>query len=281
MTGLESVEILRQNINEPILETEKSIGPEDTAGKVFLEPEKAMSSFDTEDQQPMDHVYSLAVQARDYYDKGNYDAAYEVYWQILQMNVYDSEILFESYKSLGNIFLHDNDFDEAEEFFNKARTIKPNSDTLLVNYGVLEIQRKNLESARDRFRSALDLNVHNDGAWVGLAIVHREFGDIDLAWGNLERSLDENRANQTALMIAMDWGIRDHRLEKAAARIRTYINEVFDSKEMRLSLAKVLFCSGNFVEAKREAEVVLKRDNTDKDALRLVQVIDREVLNRK
>lgn len=280
MSGLESVENFKEEQLKSNAVTDSPVQTE-VAGPIFFAADEAMSKFDAEDAQPMEHVYSLAIQAKDYYDKGNFDAAYEVYWQIVQMNIFDSNILFDSYKNLGNIFLQDGDFDEAEELFNKACTLRPESDSLLVNFGVLEIQRKNLDKARERFRSALDLNAKNDGAWVGLALVHREFGDIDLAWANLERALDENRANQTALTIAMDWGIRDHRLDKAALRIRAYISEISDTKEMRLSLSKVLFCSGNFVEAKREAEIVLKKDMNDADALRLVQVIDREVLNRK
>ncbi|OQW50324.1 MAG: hypothetical protein A4S09_00585 [Proteobacteria bacterium SG_bin7] len=282
MSGLESIESFKEehfehppNIPVVVAVANESVGP------IFLEADKAVSKFEAEDTQPMDHVYSLAIQAKDYYDKGNLDAAYEVYWQILQMNVYDKNVLFEAYKNLGNIFLKEGDYEEAEELFNKARTLRPESDALFVNYGVLEVQRKNLGKARDHFRNALDLNCKNDSAWVGLALVHREFGDMDLAWANLERALDENKANQTALAVTLDWGIRDHKLDKAARRIRTYISEISDTKDMRLSLAKVLFCSGNFVDAKREAEIVLKRDLNDADALRLVKVIDREVLNRE
>jgi Tfp pilus assembly protein PilF len=277
MTGLETIE----NFKEEQLNISVETPQNEVAGPIFFEADKAVSKFESEDEQPIEHVYSLAVQAKDYYEKGNFDAAYEVYWQILQMNVYDTNVLFESYKNLGNIFLRDADFDEAEELFNKACTIRPDSDALLVNFGVLEIQRKDLDSARERFRKALEINPKNDGAWVGLALVHRECGDIDLAWANLERALDENRSNQTALTVAMDWGIRDHRLDKAAERIRTFITDIADTKEMRLSLAKVLFCSGNYVDAKREAEIVLQRDVNDTDALKLVQIIDREVLNGK
>ncbi len=283
MSGLESVENFKEEHFEYLTNSPTTDTPtvSESVGPVFLEADKAMSKFEAEDAQPMEHVYSLAIQAKDYYDKGNFDAAYEVYWQILQMNVYDQNILFDAYKNLGNIFLREGDYDEAEELFDKACTLRPESDALLVNYGVLEIQRKNLENARNRFRCALDLNSKNDGAWLGLALVHREFGDMELAWANLERALDENKSNQTALTVTMDWGIRDHKLEKAALRIRTYISEISDTKDMRLSLAKVLFCSGNFIEAKREAEIVLKKDTSDADALRLVQVIDQEVLSRK
>lgn len=283
MSGLESVENFKEEHFEHLKNNPAPDVPvkNESIGPIFFEAEKAMSKFDADDAQPVEHIYTLAIQAKDYYDQGNFDASYEVYWQILQMNVYDQNLLFECYKNLGNIFLRDGDYDEAEELFDKACTLRPESDTLLVNYGVLEIQRKNLEKARDRFRSALDLNNKNDGAWLGLALVHREFGDMELAWANLERALDENKSNQTAITVTMDWGIRDHKLDKAALRIRTFISEISDTKDMRLSLAKVLFCSGNFIESKREAEMVLKKDSTDADALRLVEVIDRAVLNAK
>jgi hypothetical protein len=27
----------------------------------------------------------------------------------------------------------------------------------------------------------------NDKAWVGLAMIHRQFGDLELAWANVEK----------------------------------------------------------------------------------------------
>ena len=68
----------------------------------------------------------------------------------------------------------------------------------MVNYGTLEIQRDNLEAAVERFRKAVQLNEANDRAWVGLALVHRHMGDLELSRANIERALDINPKNKTA-----------------------------------------------------------------------------------
>ena len=291
MSGLESVEVKENHEMPKRKGSNETSGDVQIAGPTFIAENvnEAICDFDKEflgEEQAKaallhEQIIKLSNEAKGYYASGNFDAAYETYWQILQMDVFDTSVLFDCYKNLGNIFLKDGDFAEAEELFDKACTIDPQSDALLVNYGVLEIQRKNLERARERFRGAININSNNDSAWVGLALVHREFGDVDLSWANLERALDSNKANETALMIALDWGIRDSRLEKISKRLSTYISEVSDSIELRLSLAKVLFCSGNFVRAMEEANHVLKMQPNNEDASRLIQVIENEVMANK
>lgn len=269
MSGLESI---KENTESTCSGSELEV-----AGPIFLSPEKALEEFDSVDLEK-EKVITLSAEAKNLYESGNLDAAYDIYWQILQMHVFDKSILFDVYKNLGNIFLKDGDFEEAEELFNKACTINPKSDALLVNYGVLETQRHNLDRARERFREAIDLNKSNDSAWVGLALVHREYGDNDLSWANLERALDENIANRTALAIAMDWGIKDHKLDRVAFRTSEYLRRVEDNLEIRLSLAKIFFCSGNYLQALREAKFVREINPENTDAMRLIAVIENEVM---
>ncbi len=127
---------------------------------------------------------------------------------LMDVNIPVAE-LFNVYKNLGNIFVRSRDFETAEEYYNKAFSIDPRSDLLLVNYGTLEIQRENLEKALGYFREAIQMNSENDKAWVGLSLVHRHMGDFELSHANIERALDINSKNRTALRLLIEWGVCD------------------------------------------------------------------------
>jgi tetratricopeptide (TPR) repeat protein len=128
-------------------------------------------------------------------------------------NSTESEALvkFEVYKNTGNLCVKSGEFDLAEDFYNKAFAIKPNSDDLMVNYGALAIQRGNKICALEKFRSALNINIKNDKAWIGLALIHNDLGDYELAWGNLKTALEINPKNKIAVELCCHWARRDEK----------------------------------------------------------------------
>jgi tetratricopeptide (TPR) repeat protein len=85
--------------------------------------------------------------------------AVEAYMRALQDFEMEPQSLFNIFKNMGNIFLRLGDADGAEEFYNKAYTIDPDSDTLFVNYGSLYVYRGDYNKALTRFREAIQLNV--------------------------------------------------------------------------------------------------------------------------
>jgi Tfp pilus assembly protein PilF len=127
--------------------------------------------------------------------------------------------MFQALKSMGNIHVRERDLDAAEELYARAMVLNPQSDALLVNFGVLEIQRQRWNEARERFRAALASHPANDRAWLGLALVHRAFSDHDLAWANVCQALDLNPNNETAAGLLTEWAAADGRLSEAASRI--------------------------------------------------------------
>ncbi|MCB0363127.1 MAG: tetratricopeptide repeat protein, partial [Bdellovibrionales bacterium] len=100
--------------------------------------------------------------AKIYEKLGQYDEASNHFILGLEYPDLIKSELFEIYKSLGSISLRQQDYDAAEEYYNRAFTIKPHSDVLLVNYGTLEIQRASWNAAAYRFRSAVSINSEND-----------------------------------------------------------------------------------------------------------------------
>lgn len=191
------------------------------------------------------------------YKNGNDQEALDKYFEALAVLRAENSHLFDLYKNMGNIFVRRGDFDGAEEYYNKAYTLNPQSDVLLVNLGTLEVQRNDFEKALYCFRKAVEIQTENDKAWVGLAMVHNQLGDTDLAWANIETALDVNPQNRTAVHLAANWGLRDNRVQKAIELLQNYLSCVEQDEDMSLVLIN-LFCSvGQLDGALLEMERVL------------------------
>lgn len=226
-------------------------------------------------QPTADHRLDLAAL---YYGLENDAAAFSTYEEALANDAVPEARLFEVYKNIGNILVRRGDFDGAEDFYNRAFTIEPKSDALLVNFGTLEINRDDLEAAAARFRSAIDVNENSDRAWVGLALVHRSKGDFELSWANLERALDLNLANRTALKLIVEWAVRDGRVQAAATRLESYLMTDGEDAEMAFAFAKCLTLLGRFDEALFECERVVALDPEQEEALRLRRVLAERIV---
>lgn len=215
-----------------------------------------------------------------YYLSERDELALATYRDVLKNVIEDQDRLFEIYKNVGNIHVRAGDFDAAQEFYDKAYTIRPNSDILMVNYGTLEIQRENLGEAVERFRRAVELNPENDRAWVGLAMVHRQMGDHELAWANGLRALDINKGNRTAVRLIVEWGVMEHKFSDAIRRLQEYLEIDGEDAEMSFTLAKLFTQVGRLAEARLEIERVLALDPGMEGAEALRAALDKELQKR-
>lgn len=206
------------------------------------------------------------------------EAALASYRDVLKNVIADADLLFDAYKNIGNIHTRAGDFDAAEEYYDKAYTLRPTSDILLVNYGTLEIQRGAWNEAVTRFRSAVELNAQSDRAWVGLAMVHHSMGDFELAKANLRCALDINSANRTALKLAVDWAQADHDFAPAIGFLQTYLgSKGGEDAEISFLLARTFVQAGLFREARIEIERVLALDPAFESADSLARALDRHL----
>ena len=178
---------------------------------------------------------------------------------------------FELFKTMGNIFVRNGDFDSAEDSYNKAYRLSPESDVLSVNFGTLAIQRQNWEEATMRFRRALEINNANDRAWVGLGICHRLKGDHELAWGNVEAALEYNPLNEVALGLALDWGAQDGREFRALELIRNFLVEGGWNEKLSLAFVWLSWRRGDKQIAHLELERLLAVNPINETAINLVQ----------
>lgn len=241
--------------------------------------EDAMKCFRALAADPGDEE-SLLLYGESLYLLGKDAEAVEVYQRLLRRLTETSPALFDVYKNLGNIHVRAGDFEAGEECYNKANTLRCDSDILMVNYGTLEIQRENFSEAVERFRRAVEINASNDRGWVGLAMVHRQMGDLELAKANVELALDINPRNKTALRLLAEWDLHDHDFNSSVRRLTAYLALEGEDVEMSYLLARILTHLGRFGEAALEMERVLALDPTIEGGARLMSALQAELRRR-
>lgn len=152
---------------------------------------------------------SLFSQAEALVESGDFPSALKVYHQLLDKMQPQNPLHFEVFKNMGNIYLKCGDIEAAEEKYNQANAINSEDENLIINYGVLEIQKGQYTAAKQRFARVIEQNNGSDLAWVGLALVHRAYSDHDLARACVMRGLDENPENKLAITNYYQWCYQD------------------------------------------------------------------------
>lgn len=181
---------------------------------------------------------------------------------------------FATLKSLGNVQLRLQDFDGAEESYFKAYRIDPSSDALLVNMGTLEFRKQDYQQARERFVQALTANSENDRAWVGLGLVHSCYGDFVLAIANLERAIEINPNNRTAIQLYSEMAFKHGSLHKLVDRVEAYLLSESDDIEILLIHSKVCLVLSQYQACLDSAQRIADLSPEHEEAARLIQAAE-------
>lgn len=214
-----------------------------------------------------------------FYKLGQDDLAKEYYQKALDIIDYESPYLFSIYKKLGNLCVKTQDFEGAEEFYNKAYIQNAHSDELFVNYGALEIQKENLDLAIDRFKQALDLNKNNDKAWVGLALIYRTKGDFDLAWADLKTALDNNINNATAMKLCVEWSLQEMEYDFAIETLEKFLNADSATADWMYTYAGLLYKSGDWKKTRVTCKYIIEKFPGYQAAVDLYKIASSKVDN--
>ena len=171
---------------------------------------------------------------------GQWEWARESYLDALLLSTTRIDLLFESYKNLGNIFLKEKNLDMAEDFYHKAYTLAPESQQLLVNLGTLEMQKEDSSLAIEKYRKALQINPRFSPAWVGMALCYQNFGEDEMAWASLLKALETDPNNTIALLMFANLSVKMNEMPLAIEKFMSFFDRGhFDST---LSSAFIELC---------------------------------------
>ena len=89
---------------------------------------------------------------------------------------------------LGNIYTkHEHNLELAEFFYQKCYEINPNDNFLLNNYAALMMEMGNPHQAKELFKKALDVDSTYPNTYYGLALLHHNLKEPELALQVLEK----------------------------------------------------------------------------------------------
>lgn len=212
---------------------------------------------------------NYAFYGQELIEAGDLDGALEAFFEATLRVQEESDLLFEVYKNIGNIYVRKGDFESAEESYHKAFTLKPDSDVLQVNLGTLAVQKQDWASAIERFRKSLEINSLNDKAWVGLALCHHQVGEAHLSQATLENALDICPSNRTAVHLMASWSLQAGSIERAVERLQDYLATQESDVEMSLVLIHLFCHKGQYKMAQLELERAMCWEPNREDLLEL------------
>ncbi len=158
---------------------------------------------------------------------------------------------------LMKIYIEENDFDGVQDVIDQYFGISKSSFICWAQ-GLVDLANQNKHKALFNFRKAIDLNPHNDQAWVSLALLHDEMGDRELAFANLENSLDCNPLNNAAVKLYATWAQKDfEKRPKALSSVRFYLCEHEFDEEISLCHVQILCRMQFWSEAESEIEKLI------------------------
>jgi tetratricopeptide (TPR) repeat protein len=132
------------------------------------------------------------------------------------------------------IYLEFSDYEGIEEVISNYAG-NHQDDLIMWAMGLVQLASGNNNEAISLFRNAVATNSANDQAWVSLALLHDEMGDRELALANLEKALDANRKNATALKLMAKWHKRDlQQTHDVMTRVRYYLSDYEFDEEISL-----------------------------------------------
>lgn len=204
---------------------------------------------------------------------GEMQLARESYLDALLLPTVDSELLFEAYKNIGNIYLREQNIDVAEDFYHKAYSLNASSAPLMVNLGTLELQKTDSSGAIERFRMALKIDQRFSPAWVGIALSYHLFGDFEMAWASILRAVECDSKNSTALLLMSQWSIKNNAIDQTLNALINYFDQGLFEAPLSLAFIELCIHSNNYYLARWELERALLWDPKNKDLLSFDKVL--------
>lgn len=114
-------------------------------------------------------------------------------------------LLFVVQKNLGSIGLLTRNLEMAEEYYNRAYTLNPQSLSLQFHRAYLHLKQGRYKTAEAGFKNVLQNQPDNSEAWLGLALSRRALNEPELARACLSHCLDLNPQNKQALQLKEKW----------------------------------------------------------------------------
>ncbi|AZZ35791.1 hypothetical protein CIK05_02900 [Bdellovibrio sp. qaytius] len=166
--------------------------------------------------------------------------------KLLSMPLATSEKVF-VFKALIKIYSVENDFEGLEDVCRELSVLGLADADVSYSHALIEASRGDLDQAIEHLRQAVVDNPTFDTGWAALGLYHYKKGDIELAKANLEKALDLNPSNTTALKHISNWvdDSQPDELNATIEKVNYYLQKFNFDEEISECHAKLLIKKGH------------------------------------
>jgi len=153
------------------------------------------------------------------------------------MSNFNKSVVFDL---LAQIYIQENDFEGLNEIVQSYEVEAILTEQYYFSKSLLSLSKSDEKSALSQLRSAVLKNNNFDRAWVALALLHDKMGDSDLSMANLEKALDVNPMNTSALKYYSKKSICAGDIDRAIDKVDFYLQTYSFDHEMTAQYADLM-----------------------------------------
>lgn len=197
------------------------------------------------------------------------EAAVRLLESVQNLDAMEEELKFSYLKALGNCQTRLGEWEKAASLYEAALTLIPDSDTVHVNLGTLEFQRKHFDLSYVHFKRAIEINPQNARAYCGMGLLHLEQNFPQLAEKDFLKALDFEPSNIVAILELIHLADQSNQYSKVKVRLVKWLLQEPKNSEVRYLLASCLFKEKDYFGAEREVDFILKTNPQFGKAIKL------------
>ncbi len=172
-------------------------------------------------------------------DNNLYNTALDV-GLLLQPRIMTLEEKNQLFGMMSKIYIHENDFEGLTEIVKLYEQENILSEHYHYSKSLINLNLSNEMTALESLRQSVVQNQNFDQGWVALALLHDKMGDQDLSMANLEKALDVNPLNTSALKHFSKKSILNGCVDKAVEKINFYLQVHNFDQEMTAQYADLM-----------------------------------------
>jgi spore maturation protein CgeB/Tfp pilus assembly protein PilF/ubiquinone/menaquinone biosynthesis C-methylase UbiE len=208
-------------------------------------------------------IEQLLSEALDHFDKAEYETAIGNYKQALEIDSTSPEALV----GVGNCCMRLQNSQEAEVYFNRAKTYDSKFYKAWLGLGLLELYKENTKQAEIYLIKAIELNPQSYKAFCAMGILKTNTNDLDESEKCFCRALDLNVDNILAIKSLIEISYKTENFNRVQNYLKQFLEIHPANINMLFAMAGIQFKRGEIEDSLQILDEVLLLDPKHQYAL--------------
>ena len=202
---------------------------------------------------------------------------------VIKVDSLSDELMLEDYEAineLGNCFTSIGQYQQAQEFYDRAAVLEPDRADPYVGIGMIALQQGDLDEAMNAFRVARRLDPQCAKAYCGLAMAHQEIEEFSEAFDLYLKCLELDTNDLTALLGLFQTSCLMGSFSKVIHYLEVYLDMHADDSSVMFCLATLYMKDKRLFQAQKILTDILKIDPENTDSINLLEEVEHLLAQR-